>query len=269
MDRHVDRFYQKMSDDEPGGKYYEVIALHEAPDIPWKELSAKVPQLPKGWYELALLKTSDRIEFCRDYWIAKLPYHPKMSEFLMRFFATLDDIGVFLTQQKWGDPFDVQMVYSLADDCGFYCGGLPATEEQIVSLQENFPEYILPADYKAFLQIHNGFWKTTDVTGLTPSHRMSETYKQFQSMILGEQELSTCRGAPVNPKSLIPFYESFGIHFYQCFWGEWYPEEEMGNVYYSQTTKTISDVGGSDPSCDNMAFPTFIDWLMFYLERVE
>jgi hypothetical protein len=78
----------------------------------------------------------------------------------------------------------------------------------------------------------------------------------------------TSKGAPVNPKSVIPFYESFGIPFYQCFWGEWYPQQEMGNVYFSHTTKTISDVGGTDSSAESMAFQTFVEWLMFYLERV-
>jgi hypothetical protein len=57
--------------------------------------------------------------------------------------------------------------------------------------------------------------------------------------------------------------------FYQCFWAEWYPEQEMGNVYYSGESKTISDVFGSFSSSETMAFTTFTDWLMFYLERID
>jgi hypothetical protein len=269
MDRHVENLYRRATDDDPGGRFHEVIALHEAPDIPWRILSKKVPLLPRGWYELSLLPAQDRIEFCRDYWISKLPYQANLSEFLCRFFGSLDDIGIYLTQDKWGEPFDVNMVYSISGDRGFYSGELPASEEKIIALQENFPNYILPEDYKAFLLIHDGFWKATDSTGLTPSSKMKDCYKEFQQMIQGEPPVTTSKGAMVNPGSLIPFYESFGIHFYQCFWGEWYPQQEMGNVYFSHTTKTISDVKESDSPADAMAFPSFLAWLMFYLERVE
>ena len=57
--------------------------------------------------------------------------------------------------------------------------------------------------------------------------------------------------------------------FFQCFWLEWYPEDEMGNVYYSGVANTISDLAAKATSAENMAFPTFTDWLMFYLETIE
>lgn len=101
---------------------------------------------------------------------------------------------------------------------------------------------------------------------------MLENYTQFQTMLESlESRVTTERGLTVNPKSLIPFYESFGMPFFQCFWGDWYPQNVMGmgNVYFSMTSKTISDpLNYEDSSSLNMAFTTFIDWLMFYLERI-
>jgi len=269
MDRHVETYYKRSSDDELGGKFHEVIALHDSPEISWKNISKKAPLLPRGWYELAHLSVRDRIDFCRDYWLSRFPYHPNLSEFLVRFFASLDDLGIYITQRNWEDPYQVEMIYSLANDSGYYRGKLPALESELLLLQKEFPSYILPNDYLSFLQIHNGFYKTTDCTGVIPMMLMKDEYEKFQLMLLEEPGLSTSSGAPVDPKSLIPFYKSFGGPFYQCFWGEWYPQQEMGNVYYSHQSKTISDVSCSDTSCEAMAFPTFIDWLMFYLERVE
>jgi hypothetical protein len=72
-----------------------------------------------------------------------------------------------------------------------------------------------------------------------------------------------------HPKSLIPFYESFGQPFFQCFWGDWYPDQEMGNVYYSNATKKILVSNKKDDCLETMAFETFTDWLVFYLEKLN
>ena len=97
---------------------------------------------------------------------------------------------------------------------------------------------------------------------------MREKYLAFQQMLEQQDSIITSIGTTIDPKALIPFYESFGMPFYQCFWAEWYPEQEMGNVYYSTESKTISDLFTSGASSESMAFPTFMDWLTFYLERV-
>ena len=81
--------------------------------------------------------------------------------------------------------------------------------------------------------------------------------------------VTNTKGELINPHSLIPFYESFGMPFYQCFYKDWYPETEMGNIYYSGNTNTISDVKNKDPSSEAMAFSTFSDWLIFYLETIS
>jgi hypothetical protein len=267
MDQHILEYYAQYSEKSPHG-FHKVIPLHESPKTDWKLIERLVPKMSKGWYELARLPTLDRIEFLREYWLTKLPYCQGFSNFILAFFESLDDIGVFILQKKFDDPFEAQLVYSLKNNSGFFHGHLPATEQELIEIQKLFPEYLLPADYLAFLQIHNGFGKATDITGITSTSNLKELYEQFQHLLNSREALCTSRGKAVNPKSLIPFYTSFGMPFFQCFWADWYPEQEMGNVYYSKTTNTISDVEG-ETGVSTLAFPTFIDWLMFYLDKIE
>lgn len=268
MDSHIKDYFRQSSGDTPAGNFHKVIELHNAPDMDWGTISQQVPNLPRGWFELSHLSSKDRVEFTRDFWVAKMPYHPKLCEFLMRFFDTIEDIGIFITQQKFDDPFKTTMVYSLKQNEGFYRGAPPCSENDLLEMKNDFPDYLFPNDYLAFLQIHDGFWKTTDCTGLTVSKKLKETYLKFQELLAQQGGVSTASGLAVDPKSLIPFYESFGMPFYQCFWDEWHPENEMGNVYYSGSTNTVSDVNKKDPMAETMAFPTFTDWLVFYLETI-
>ncbi len=269
MDQHAKKFYRQTSEDSPKGHFFKVIALHDKHIYDWNTIHALAPSLPKGWFELAGLVVNDRIEFLRDYWISKMPYHPKLQIFLTRFFNSMDDIGVFVVQQKFEDPYEVHLIYSLKNETGFFRGYTPAQESSILKLKNAFPDVIFPQDYLAFLQIHDGFCKTTDSTGITKSESVQSDYKKFEEMEVVEGgPLKTGFETMVDPKSLIPFYESFGMPFYQCFWTEWHPETEMGNVYYSGSTRTISDVNRKDPSSETMAFATFSDWLMFYLETI-
>ena len=269
MDYHAVDYYRAYSEEEaPHAHFHRVIALHDSPLIDWKEAFELAPRLCRGWYELAQLATPDRIELMRDFWLAKLPYHPSLSDFLITFFASLDDIGVFMTQRTYDEPFEADLVYSLSDNSGFFHGHPPAKEAEIISLQKDFPDYMLPIDYLAFLQIHNGFAKLTD-TGIMPSGVLRETYDHFQSSLEKREPLVTNQGVEINPASLIPFYKSFGLPFYQCFWGEWYPEQEMGNIYYSDAIKIISPCLQKSDCIETMAFETFTDWLMFYLEKVD
>ncbi len=269
MDRHIKEYYHLFSDETPQGNFHEVIALHEKKEINWKELSKKVPKIIRGWYELAHLSTEDRINFTHDFWVSKLPYRMGLTEFLDRFFHSLDEIGIYITEKKFADPYEVHLVYSLKGDNGFYRGELPILDEEQQQLQKTFPEQTFPADYLAFLQIHNGFCKTTDSTGIIPSTSVLKTYEFLQLRMEKCGPLLNSRGDAIDPKSLIPFYESFGMPFFQCFLSDWYPENEMGNIYYSGETHTISDIFSKNSSSETMAFPTFTDWLMFYMERIE
>lgn len=269
MDFHAIEYYSAYAEPGPHGHFHKVIALHDDPILDWSEVSKMVSNICRGWYELAQLSVQDRIEFTRDFWLTKLPYHPNLNKFLVNFFDSLDDVGVFLTQQKYEDPFIAHLVYSLADNSGFFHGESAASEAEIINLQKDFTNYILPFDYLAFLQIHNGFAKLTD-TGIIPSTKMKESYEAFQKMIEeGDEPIMTRNGASVDLASLIPFYESFGMPFFQCFWGEWYPEQEMGNVYYSPQVRKISTCEQKEEGGETMTFPSFTDWLMFYLEKID
>ena len=268
MDSHALEFYSPYSEKNPHGHFHKVVALHGSLDINWALAKDIAPNLCKGWFELSRLSTKDRIEFTLEFWLAKLPYHPILNKFLEDFFRSIDDIGIYLTQALNDEVFEPQFVYSLSDNSGFFHGYQPATEEEIMSLQKDFPEYVLPVDYLSFLGIHNGFAKLTD-TGIMRSTQMKAGYDDFQNTLKTEDPIVSSCGNAVNPSSLIPFYKSFGMPFFQCFWAEWYHENEMGNVYYSGMTKTISDCTKTDFHVETMAFETFIDWLIFYLEKIS
>jgi hypothetical protein len=269
MDHHVKEYFRQSSDDTPRGHFHHVIALHEDQEVSWEFIKEKIPNASRGWFELARLDVKDRIEFTHDFWLAKMPYRAGFDTFIDRFFSSLDDIGVYITQKTFDDPYQATLIYSIKADSGFFKGDLPISEKNLANLQRDFPSFILPNDYLAFLQIHDGFCKTTDCTGVTRSVDMYANYLKFQSLLQKNEPIVTSQGTTVDPKTLIPFYESFGMPFYQCFWADWYPEQEMGNVYYSGEAKTISDIYSDLSSSETMAFPTFVDWLMFYLERID
>src|SRR5262245_11903139 len=264
MNEHVTVYFSQYDAASNTGNFHKVIPLHDSPDIGWKRVHEIVPSMPRGWLELCQLPVSDRIEFTSDFWLSKMPYYPQTESFT-NFFDALDDIGVYLYQKKFDDPIEVEMVYSLSNNRGFYRGMVNALEDDILDLQKLFPEIILPDDYLAFLQIHNGFCKATDCSGIIRINNMKKLYSDFQSMLEKQGQVTTKSGNIVDPKTLIPFYESFGMPFYQCFWGEWHPVE-IGNVYYSGSENTISNPLAS---IEQMAFTTFTEWLLFYLEQVE
>lgn len=270
MDKHVGDFFRESATGSPLGNFSKVIRLHEAPHLDWETIHSAAPSLCRGWYELAHLPVRDRIQFSLDYWLTKIPYHPHLDDGLSRFFGSMDDIGIFLTQRKKDGPFEVCMVYSMSGDRGFYRGCPAASEDEIINLQKVFSDYILPDDYLAFLQLHSGFCKTTDMTGITCASKLYENYRKFQGLLNNQGVVRTKSGKEVDPKTLIPFYESFGMPFYQCFWDGWHPEQEMGNVYYSAESNTISDpTFTEEASMEQMTFPTFSEWLLFYLEQID
>lgn len=268
MDRYVKNFFCQFSDKTPEGAFHKVIALHDAPDGDFGCLAKNLPRECHGWLELAQLSQADRIELTREFWLYKMREHPRLSLFLLNFFDAVEDIGIFVTQRHFDDPLECYMVYGLTGESGYFYGRLPASEKQLLAVQNYFSHWILPADYLAFLQIHDGFAKATDCTGVTPTGKLIEKYESFQMMLEQRESLLTSKGSVIDPKSLLPFYESFGMPFFQCFWAEWHPEGEVGNVYYSGISHTITEAQSETGEVDNMAFPTFADWLIFYLERV-
>lgn len=268
MDSHALEYFQEQSETFPKSRFHKVIPLHDLERGDWDLISSLVPSMPRGWFELAFLKVGDRLEFLCEHWLARLPFFPHTSQGIEFFFNRLDDIGIYITQETYESGYNAQMVYSLKNNAGFFHGKPPMTEANRIRLQEDFPNIILPADYQAFLQIHDGFSKYSD-TGITPSYQMLNSFNQFQKYLDESDPLVTASGSTVNPKSLIPFYESFGLRCYQCFWSDWYPEEEMGNVYYSGIEKSMCDPQGKGSWQEKLTFPTFLDWLAFYLEGIE
>jgi hypothetical protein len=250
--------------------FHQVIALHESPDLKWETIRNLAPLLPRGWYELARLSLEDRIEFTHDYWQSKLPFMAELGvaqeRKLRNFFQNLEEIGIYVTQAKKGGAFDVHMVYSLKGAAGFFQGSPPATDETLDTLIRLFGHIHFPPDYLAFLCIHDGFSKYTD-TGVIKSRDMAKTYQKLQHL-LAEEILVSPDGQLIDPENLIPFYESVGLHCYQCFYADWYPVEEMGNVYFSEYDRTMSNFLDPESLEDNLAFPSFIGWLIFYLEDI-
>lgn len=267
MDRHIHDFYRQCSDDTPAGHYHSVICLKGTKRLTWAQLLEKCPTLCRGWFELAQLSSADKIEFIREFWHSKLPFQPGVAVFLDKFFFRIDDITVYIVQPKFDDPYEAHLVYSLKDGNGFFRGHCPASESDILSLKQSFPEILFPEEYIAFLQIHNGFSKTTD-TGILKANQVKENYTFLQSVIASKDDVVKCGDRPIDPGHLIPFYKSFGMPFFQCFFTEWYPRNEMGNVYYSSDENTISDLSIKESSTENLAFTTFAKWLTFYLEAL-
>jgi SMI1 / KNR4 family (SUKH-1) len=248
--------------------FHQVIALHEEPIADWDTITKKMPLLPRGWYELSRLPLEDRIEFSHEYWLAKLPFIETVSleKRLSEFFENLEEIGIYATQLKKGGAFEIHMVYSLKQEVGFFQGGPPASSDTITALIKRFAHVNLPLDYLAFLQIHDGFSKYTD-TGMIKTRDMSQTYQRLQKLLV-EDLLVRPDGQVISPESLIPFYESFGLHSYQCFYSDWYPEQEMGNVYFSEHDRSMSNFLDPYSLEENLAFSSFLGWLVFYLEDI-
>jgi hypothetical protein len=268
MNSHVRRYYRKFEEEEtPIRLFHEVEALHEQPTLSWEEASVRLPALPRGWYELTRLGSADRVGFTRDFWMSALPYSPRLHTFLEKFFAQLDDVGVFAVKTAFDAAFTCDMVYSLRDGSCFFRGQPPALDQEIEALRRLCGD-VLPPTYAAFLTIHDGFAKHSD-TGILPIGRIREARRQLSALAAEQGDLFRSGERLIDPVELIPFYESFGMQSFQCFLSTWYPNQEVGNVYVSKEERVVSDVLERSSWLENMAFPSFADWLMFYLEGVE
>lgn len=267
MNSQVKQFYQEVLKKDQNGLFVDVIPLEMEDVISYEEAKAKAPDLPKGWFELSQLNVEDRIQFTRDYWINTLPFVPNFHSFLIKFFDNLDDVGVYLTQIRKKESFHCEMVYSLKEDRGFYRGGVFNSKERIEAINASFDRQ-LPEDYLQFLKIHNGFTKTNDL-GIIRSENLKFACEKFYEMLEQDDHFITCSGKPINPKHLVPFYHCLGLQSFQCFFTDWYPSGHMGNVYFSGIDHCISNYQNKEAWMEQMAFPSFLDWLKFYMEEIE
>lgn len=234
----------------------------------WEEIQQLVPTLPRGWYELSQFPQEDRIEFTRGFWLSKLPISGSRLEIeeqkIEEFFDSLESIEVFATQVKAPFPYETHMLYTLKNGLGYFQGGPPVPPHQFEAVKKQFAQFPLPNDYLAFLEIHDGFSKYTD-TGMIRAQELARTYRKLQEILDGE-DLIRPDGEVIDSMKLIPFYESYGLHSYQCFYAEWFPENEMGNVFFSTFDYSVSNFLDKERLYANLAFPSFVSWLGFYLE---
>jgi hypothetical protein len=262
MNELVYEFYKKSS---KGDKklFTDVIVLNRDDLISWEEIINLCPNFPRGWYELEKIQKEDKIEFVKEFWQATLPYDMLFDSFLSTFFFRIEDIGSVLLKRDGQDNYVCEQFYVIKEKTFFFRGAPPITTEQISRLNNQFSNN-LPRDYLSFLKIHNGFGKNTDY-GLINTQEIQYVK---DNLINPEQKEIKCQGLEIDPKHLIPFYKSYDGRDFQCFFMDWYPSNEMGNVCYSLVENTISDYKLAKLE-NNLSFTSFLKWLLFYLEEIE
>lgn len=255
------KFYEK------GGEtnFQEVLFLCEEKEANWSDLSEKSPDLPRAWFELSRISPEERIEFTRDYWFDLLPYTPSVHPALVEFFSRLDDVALVIARKE--DELQPEMVYSLADNSTFFRGLPSASEEDLREFRTEIG-LPLPRDYLSFLRLHSGFGKLSEM-GVLKIEDVGVTRHRVSDLLLHAEKPVKTNGRAVDPAALIPFFEAYGLSSFQCFYADWYPGSEMGNVYLSGIDYTISDTSDRKSWSDNLAFPTFLEWLTTYLEGMS
>ncbi|MEN9654103.1 MAG: hypothetical protein RL235_215 [Chlamydiota bacterium] len=228
--------------------------------IGWDELQGV--RIPRGWFELSRVSASLRVEFARDFWLDLLPYNPFVYDRMAAFFEQLDDVAVVIAQER--NQKRAELVYSLADNSCFFRGLVPASEQEIMEMQDEVG-HKLPRDYCSFLRIHSGFGKLSEIAMIS-CEDIAQTHRNLIEWLM-QKERSILSGEKiVDPTSLIPFFESKGLNSFQCFFADWYPNSEMGNVYLSGIDYTASNIQDRRAQSDTYAFVSFEEWLIAYLE---
>lgn len=245
--------------------YEKVLILSEQSNSDWMDVRQKVPDMPRGWFELSCLPAEDRITFICDFWLRTLPFHPVCHASIQDFFASLDDVGVVLTKKN--ASWIVQLVYSLGDNSSFFRGLVPASESACEELMGEL-SFAFPKDWVAFTKIHNGFGKLSELE-LLKVEDIPGAKRRVMEMMLRAEHFVKSGDILVDPGSLAPFFEVIGMNSFQCFYADWYPSSEMGNVYFSGIDYTLSNISCQEIWGENGAFPTFTEWLVSYLEGMS
>ncbi len=263
MNSLVRQFYTENKE----RSFKEVLFLSEEAGDSWEEISKKAPDLPRGWFELSRVASQDRVEFTRDFWLDRIPYHPNAHPAFFEFFDTLDDVSVVLTRMDEDEPMNPELIYSLADNSSFFRGKPPCKELDIHELKSEI-QVNLPRDFFAFVKIHNGFGKLSEM-GLLEIQEIAHARRRVMDLLLQTEKRVKSGDTDIDPGSLIPFYEALGLSSFQCFYTDWHPGSEMGNVYLSGIDYTLSDVSDKKAWVENLAFPTFSEWLTYYLQGMN
>ncbi len=238
----------------------EVLFLCEEKNLEWKQILEIVPDMPRGWFELTRVNPNERIEFVSDLWSYRLPFHPIAQRAFSQFFASLDDIAIVIVKIDF--EYVAEMVYSFSDNRSFFRGYPPSVEEDVHLLNHEL-EVRVPYDYQSFLRLHNGFGKLSEIEILPMKEVLAA--REIVKKMISEHGLEW-KNHGVDPLSLIPFFEDFGLNSFQCFFTDWYPDNDMGNVFLSGIHNTLSDTSDRSRWNEQLAFPSFLEWLAFYLE---
>jgi hypothetical protein len=263
MNSQIRDFFRVDGSHDPHFK--EVRFLSEEPDLCWEDIEGT--GLSRGWFELSRVSMEDRVEFSREFWLSRFSFHPTATKILVEFFDKLDDVAVLVCRQTDEEPWSAELVYSLGDNSCFFRGRPPADEEEIDWAKKQFTQE-LPHDYWTFFHLHNGFGKLTEL-GLLPLEDLEDARARLISACLKDDKTLRMGEAWLDPHSLFPFYEEYGVGSFQCFNAEWYPGSEMGNVYFSGIETTISDISDRKTWIENLAYPTFLEWLTAFLEGMN
>ncbi|SPN73215.1 hypothetical protein C10C_0024 [Chlamydia serpentis] len=177
-------------------------------EMSWEEASAKIPRLPRGWYELMGLSKEDRIDFCLDFWCSVLGVKHNESPSICRFFSLLETIEVYIYRLDQG-PYQVKMFYIFRDArCGFQ-GEPPFLD----SLGSRLPP-LGDNHYQKFFSIHNGFGKWED-EGIFPLRSLAKVQQQLRQQLVLLNKVhpeENCYSLGV-----FPFYGYEEPFTYQCF----------------------------------------------------
>lgn len=252
-------------DPEKEGSFQAVRFLSEEPDLTWSE--AEKLGVPRAWFELSRIPVDDRLDFIQQLWLEHLPFHPLATPVIEDFFQRLDDAVILVARKNEEDPWRTEIVYSMADNSTFFRGLTPANERDI-DLTKKMVESDLPAEYWSFMRLHNGFGRLSELGMLAlddleiaRKHLIDAVEKRGKPLRMGDIWL--------DPRALFPFYEEYGLSSFQCFNAEWYPSGEMGNVHFSGIDYTLSDTLEKKEWAENLAFPTFVEWLAAFLQGMN
>jgi len=263
MNSQIRDFYRVDKSHDPHFK--EVRFLSEESNLRWEDIENT--GLSRGWFELSRIPMEDRVEFSREFWMSRFSYHPTATKALGEFFNQLDDIVVLVCRQTDEEPWESELVYSLGDNSCFFRGRPPAEEEQIDWAKKQMGNN-LPHDYWAFFRLHNGFGKLTEL-GVLPLEDLEDAKNRLVDTCLKMEKPLRMGEAWLDPHSLFPFYEEYGLGSFQCFNAEWYPGSEMGNVFFSSIETTVSDISDRRTWAENLAYSTFVEWLTAFLEGMN
>ncbi len=248
-----------------GPHFEKVIFLSDLTNMDWNQVIELVPELPRGWFELSRVSLENRIHFTYDFWLDRLPFNVKVSPALDDFFERLDDVGVVLG--CGADGWSAELVYSLKDNSSFFRGCVPAFLPDLEEIKMSLG-FSLPRDYLSFTKIHNGFGRRSEM-GLLKLDELGEAKRRLTDLIVKSDRILKGGSISIDPGALCPFYEVYGMSSFQCFYADWYPASEMGNVYFSGIDYTVSDTSLEKNWGENLAFPTFLEWLIEYLEGMS